>query len=49
VCDRGGKVMSLRDLWWEEDVRPDHAMKQAVNQALKRLAEYNGCTLEKAI
>ena len=43
VCDRRRKVLTLRGLWWEEGVRPDRRVKQAINQTLMRLAAFNGC------
>ena len=43
VCDRRGQVMRLRGLWWEEGVRPDYAVKEAVREGLSRLADFNGC------
>jgi uncharacterized protein YcaQ len=49
VCDRGGKVMRLRGLWWEEDVRPGRKMKEAVREALSRLAALNGCIAEERL
>ncbi len=47
VCDRRAGVLRVRGLWWEEGFRPDRQAERALNGALLRLAEFNGCTLEK--
>ena len=49
VCDRKTGLMSLTGLWWEEGVKPGRETKKAVNQALSRLAGFNGCRLEQAV
>lgn len=46
VCDRKAGVMAIRNLWWEEGLKPGRSAKAAVNRALSRLAAYNACKPE---
>ncbi len=46
VCDRRAGILRIRGLWWEEGRTPGQAAQQAVNDALARLAAFNGCALE---
>lgn len=48
VCDRKTGLMSLTGLWWEEGVKPGRETKKALEQALDRLAAFNGCRAGRA-
>ena len=49
VCDRKARQMAVKGVWWEEGFKPGREEKRAVSQALRRLAEFNGCRLDRAL
>lgn len=43
VADRQNRVLTVRHVWFEQNVRRTKAMDRAIHGALKRLAHFNDC------
>ena len=46
ICDRKKSVMTAPRLWYEQGVKRDARLGEAVNGCLARLAAFNGCALD---
>ncbi len=42
VCDRKSGTLVVKNLWWEEGIRPTAAMQRGIDDALERLRIFNG-------
>jgi len=43
VCRRKEKILEVRNIWYEEGVRPGKRLQKAILGCLERLADFNGC------
>ena len=43
AADRKNKVLTVKNIWYEDGVRQTKKLNDAVMGALKRLAKLNGC------
>jgi hypothetical protein len=43
VCDRRQKIMTVKNIWFEEGIRQTKQLQQALSQCLERFAAFNDC------
>jgi uncharacterized protein YcaQ len=49
VTDRKANTLTVKNIWYEDDITPTKEITSAVEQCLKRFARFNGCILEERI
>ena len=48
VCDRNNKKLTVKNIWYEPDVKLTKKQRKAVLSCLKTFAKFNDCELEKS-
>jgi len=43
VCNRKEGILEVRNIWYEEGIKPGKRLQSAVMKCLERLARFNGC------
>ncbi len=43
VCDRKGKTLDVKNIWYEENLKPAKRLETAINACICRFAEFNEC------
>jgi len=43
ICDRGGKTLVIKNIWYENGVKLTKKTQAAVDRCFKRFAAFNGC------
>jgi len=44
VFDKKAKILGIAGWWWEKEIRPDAAMKEALRDCTRAFAAYLGAT-----
>ena len=43
AADRKNRVLTVKNIWFEDGVKQTKALSAAISRAVQRLAKFNGC------